>query len=161
MSNSTIIILGIGQSLRGDDDAGPQAVRLWQKTYPETAADPRVRVEQAGIPGLELIDLMAEADCALLVDAVQSGAAPGKLHLVKPEQVASFDGGSGSAHGWGVAETLALAQELHYPLPLQIYILGIEAASFEMGAPLSKAVAHSLEKAAEMIEGRIRWWWFT
>ena len=160
MPLSTIILIGIGQSLRGDDAAGLEAVRLWQKAHPETAADPRVRVEQAGMPGLELLDLIAKADCALLVDAVQSGAAPGKLHMVRPEQVVSFDTGTGSAHGWGVAETLALAHELHYPLPPQIYILGIEAASFEMGAPLSKAVSDSLAQAAEMIEERIQWWWF-
>jgi hydrogenase maturation protease len=160
MPTSNIIIIGIGQSLRGDDAAGLETVRRWQKLHPETAADPRIRVEQAGMPGLELIDLMANADCALLVDAVQSGAAPGKLQMVKPEQVISFDGSTGSAHGWGVAETLALAKELQYPLPSQLYILGIEAVSFEMGAPLSKAVADSLIQAAEMIEERIQWWWF-
>jgi hydrogenase maturation protease len=160
MQKSSIIIIGIGQSLRGDDAAGLETVRLWQKVHPETATDPRICVEQAGMPGLGLIDLMAKSDCALLVDAVQSGAAAGKLHMVKPEQVASFDAGTGSAHGWGVAETLALAKELHYPLPQQIYILGIEAASFAMGTPLSKAVADSLADAAEMIEERIQWWWF-
>jgi len=37
-------------------------------------------------------------------------------------------------------------------------LLGIEAASFQKGAPLSKAVADSLAKAAEMIEDRIHWW---
>jgi len=160
MQTSSILILGIGQSLRGDDAAGLEAVRLWQKLHPQTAADPRIRIEQAGMPGLELIDLMAKSDCALLVDAVQSGAIPGKLHMVRPEQVVSFDGSTGSAHGWGVAETLALAHELHYPLPSQLYILGIEAASFNMGAPLSKAVADALTQAAEMIEERIQWWWF-
>ncbi len=158
MSKSKIILLGIGQSLRGDDAAGLEAVRLWQKTHPATAANPRLRVEQAGMPGLELIDLLADADCALLVDAIQSGAAPGTLHLVKLEQIVSFDAGSGSAHGWGVAETIALARELHYSLPEQIFILGIEAASFEMGAPINTAVADSLARAAEMIEERIQWW---
>lgn len=152
------VIVGIGQTMRGDDAAGLEAVRLWQKTFPDTAADPRLRIEQAGMPGLELIDLLANADGVLLVDAVQSGSAPGTLHMVKPEQVASFDGGGGSAHGWGVAETLALARELHYPLPEQIVILGIEADSFAIGAPLSKAVTTSLMKAAEMIEERIHWW---
>jgi hydrogenase maturation protease len=152
------VIVGIGQDMRGDDAAGLEAVRLWQKNFPETAADPRVRVEQAGMPGLDLIELLANADGVLLVDAVQSGSAPGTLHMVKPEQVASFDGGTSSAHGWGVAETLALARELRYPLPDQIVILGIEATSFTVGEPLSKPVTTSLVKAAEMIEERLHWW---
>ena len=152
------VIIGIGQALRGDDAAGLEAVRLWQKTYPTTAADPRLRVEEAGMPGLELIDLLANADGALLVDAVQSGSAPGTLHMVKPEQVGSFETAGESAHGWGVAETLALARELRYALPEQIVILGIEAAAFGMGAPLSPPVSQSLSKAADMIEERIHWW---
>ena len=153
-----LVIVGIGQSLRGDDAAGLEAVRLWQKTFPQTAADPRLRIEQAGMPGLELIDLLANADGVLLVDAVQSGSPAGTLHMVKPEQVASFETGSGSAHGWGVAETLALARELRYALPEQIFILGIEAASFTIGDPLCKEVTASLTRAAEMIEERIHWW---
>lgn len=161
MPKTKIVILGIGQSLRGDDAAGLEAVHRWQETYPVTAADPRLRVEQAGMPGLELIDLLKDAKCALLVDAVQSGATPGTLHLVKPEQVVSFDTGSGSAHGWGIAETIVLAHELRYSLPDQIFILGIEAASFEMGASLNTAVADSLARAAEMIEERIQSWLYT
>lgn len=156
----SVVILGIGQPVRGDDSAGLEVVRLWQKTYPATANDPRLRVQEAAVPGLELIDLLAGADYAMLVDAVQSGAAPGTLHLVKPEQVVSYESGSNSAHGWGVAETIALAREVRYSLPEQIAILGIEAQSFEVGAPMTPAVRASLAKAAEMLEERIQWWLF-
>lgn len=154
----SILILGIGQSLRGDDAVGLEVLRLWRKTYPQTAVNPYVRVESAELPGLGLIDLLAGADCALLVDAVQSGAAPGTLRLVKLDELLSFESGSGSAHGWGVAETLALARQLGETLPEEISILGIEAQSFEMGAPLSAAVADSLPRAAEMVEKHIQDW---
>jgi hydrogenase maturation protease len=158
MPKTTIAILGIGQPLCGDESAGLEAVRLWQKAYPDTAADPRLRVEQPGTPGMELIDSLANTGAVLLVDAVQSGAVPGTLHLVTPEQIASFGNGNGSAHGWGVAELLGIARELHYPLPNHIIILGIEAVSFQKGEPLSPAVADALAKAAEMIEDRVQWW---
>jgi hydrogenase maturation protease len=157
-TNITITIIGIGESMHGDESAGVEAVRLWQKTYPETAMDPHLMVKQPGTPGLELIDLLADADFVLLVDAVQSGAAPGTLHLVTPEQISSSNKGAGSAHGWGAAEMLAIARELHYPMPDHIMILGIEAANFQVGAPLSKPVAGALAQAAEMIEDRIHWW---
>lgn len=158
MPKTLITILGIGQSLCGDASAGLETVRLWQKTYPASAADPRLRVEQPGIPGMELIDLLAKTESVLLVDAVQTGAAPGTLHQVTPEQIASSGKRGASAHGWGVAEMLVIAHELHYPLPGQIILLGIEAVSFQKGAALSAAVAESLTKAAEMIEDRIHWW---
>jgi len=155
---NSILILSIGQSLRGDDAAGPEVVRLWRETFPQTAVDPRLRVESAELPGLALIDLLAGADCALLVDAVQSGAAPGTLHLVKIDELLSFESGSESAHGWGVAETLSLARQLGETLPKQVSILGIEAQSFEMGESLSEAVADSLPRAAEMVEKHIQGW---
>ncbi len=156
--NIQIVILGIGQSLRGDDAAGLEVVRLWQEAYPQSAADPHLSVQAAELPGLALIDLLEGAERALLVDAVQSGAAPGTIHLVSLDEVASFESGSGSAHGWGVAETISLARELSYELPEKISVLGIEAQSFEMGAPLSEAVAASLTTAAQMLEEHIRAW---
>ncbi len=36
-----IAVIGIGQSLRGDDAAGLEAVRQWQEKYPKTAKPPR------------------------------------------------------------------------------------------------------------------------
>jgi hydrogenase maturation protease len=158
ISKKMITVIGIGQALRGDDAAGPEAVRLWQQTFPETAASDCLRIQHADMPGPELIDLLANADAVLLVDAVQSGAEPGTLHLVTPQQVTPLNTANGVSYSWGVAETLALARELQYSLPQQIMILGIEAASFQMGTPLSKAVLVSLAKAAEMIEDRIQWW---
>ena len=106
-----IVVIGIGQTLRGDDGAGLEAVRRWQEKYPATAA--RVRVELSELPGLGLIDLLSGADAAVIVDAVQSeSAAPGTVLRLGPEEAAAFTPGSGSAHGWGAAETLTLGRTL-------------------------------------------------
>jgi hypothetical protein len=48
-----ILVLGIGQSLRGDDAAGLEAVCLWQQTHPLTAQ--KVQVEFTELPGLGLL----------------------------------------------------------------------------------------------------------
>ncbi len=157
-SSPNIVIIGLGQSLRGDDAVGLAAVRLWQETYPSSVSEARLRVEMAELPGLTLLDLLDGADAALLVDAVVSGAAPGTLHLVGPDDLSAFVAGAESAHGWGVSETLALAHQLGQSLPAQIIILGIEAASFEMGAPLSETARQALPAAARQIESQLRAW---
>jgi hydrogenase maturation protease len=148
-----LAIIALGQELRGDDAAGLEAVRRWAATYPQTAALPGVVIHLAGLPGLGLLDLLAGSRSAILVDAVASGAAPGSLHLLKEDQLASFAPGSGSAHGWAVAETLVLGRRL-YPdsFPEDIALLGIEIASLEPGAGLSSEVSQSLEQAVETIE---------
>jgi len=157
---SDILVLGLGQTMRGDDAAGLEAVKRWQADFSPAAADPRVRVELAELPGIGLLDLLSGATHALLVDAVRSGAAPGTLHLVTADRLDSFAAGSGSAHGWGAAETLALAAQIDSPLPEHLVLLGIEAESFELGAPLSGKVDAALAEAARAIEKQIRTWAF-
>ncbi len=108
-----IAVIGIGQSLRGDDAAGLEAVRQWQEKYPETANRPEVRVEASELPGLGLIDLLDDMDAAVIVDAVKSSAKPGTIHRISPDELSAFTSDAQSAHGWGVAETLQLGRELY------------------------------------------------
>lgn len=147
-----LAIIALGQELRGDDAAGLEAVRRWAAAYPQTAEHPQVAVHLAGLPGLGLLELLAGCKAAILVDAVASGSQPGKLHVLQEEHLASFAPGSGSAHGWAVAETLALGRQLYPDFPEGIALLGIEIASLEPGAGLSSEVNQSLEQAVETIE---------
>jgi hydrogenase maturation protease len=150
-----ITIIGIGQSLRGDDAAGLEAVQLWQETHPQTAE--RVRVEVSELPGLALLDLLTDADAAILVDAVQAASPAGTLIRIGPEELASFTPDAQSAHGWGVAETLQLGRSL-YPHLMQVRVLliGIVGENFAMGAVLSPEVQKALAGAVEQIEAEVQ-----
>jgi hydrogenase maturation protease len=150
-----IAVIGIGQSLRGDDAAGLEAVRLWQEQYPQMAL--RVRVEFSELPGLGLLDLLEGIDAAILMDAVHSSAAPGTLIRIGPEDLASFTPGAGSAHGWGVAETLQLGRSLYPSLvKCRITLIGIVGKQFDLGAELSLQVHAALTGAATMIEKEVQ-----
>ena len=107
-----IAVIGIGQSLRGDDAVGLEAVRQWQGKFPEIACRPEVRVEASELPGLGLLDMLEDADTAILVDAVQSTASPGTVHRLTENDLATFTADAKSAHGWGVAETLGMGRLL-------------------------------------------------
>jgi hydrogenase maturation protease len=148
---TVIKIIGIGQSLRGDDAAGIYAVRLWVDTY--QPQHPQVQVELAELPGIGLLDLLEAARLAILVDAVHSGATPGMVHRLSEDQLASFAAGSGSAHGWGVAETLSLGRQLTpASLPAELIVIGIEAGQLDLGENLSPEVQSSLPEVARLIE---------
>lgn len=151
------LILGIGQSLRGDDGAGLAAVKHWQALFPGQAAAPDVQIEYLELPGLALLDKFSGIDKALLVDAVRSGAAAGSLHWLWENDLTGFDRGSNSAHGWGVAETLALGKQLQpEKMPAQVEILGIEVGKLDLGEGLSPEVAGVMDQAALMIEEWVR-----
>jgi len=150
-----IAVIGIGQSLRGDDAAGLEAVRLWQEKYPQSAA--RVRMELAELPGSGLLDLLEGIDAAILVDAVHSSAAPGTLIRIGPEDLASFTPDARSAHGWGVAETLQLGRSLYPSLAsCCITLIGIVGKQFDLGAELSLQVHAALTGSATMIEKEVQ-----
>ncbi len=149
-----VAVIGIGQSLRGDDAAGLEAVRLWQEKYPQSAA--RVRIELAELPGLGLLDLLEGIDAAILVDAVHSSAAPGTLIRIGPEDLALFTPEAGSAHGWGVAETLQLGRSLYPTLASRcITLIGIVGKQFDLGAGLSQSVQEALPAACCLLDQEV------
>ena len=149
-----ILVLGIGQSLRGDDAAGLEAVRLWQESYPQSAA--RIRVELSELPGLALLDLLEGAEAAILVDAVHADVAPGTLIRLGPEDLPSFGSDARSAHGWGVAETLRLGRSLTPSLAqCRVTLIGIVGRDFTLGAGLGPEVQKALVLVAELIEREV------
>jgi hydrogenase maturation protease len=146
-------IIGIGQSLRGDDAAGLHAARLWQETF--QAVNPRssVQVELAELPGIGLLSLMDGAEVVVLVDAVQSGAKPGTISIYSDNQLNAFIEGAGSAHGWGVAETLSLGRKvIPAAIPDKLVLIGIEVGQVTLGEKLSPEVEQAIPEAARLIE---------
>jgi len=150
-----ILILGIGQSLRRDDAAGLEVVRLWQAQHPDSAA--QVLVELSELPGLALLDLLEGMDVAILVDAVQSSASVGTVIRLGPDELASFTPDARSAHGWGVAETLQMGRSLVPSLvKCRVALIGIVGRNFNAGAGLSHEVRAALEAAADIVEREIQ-----
>jgi hydrogenase maturation protease len=148
MPKARLLIIGMGQDLRGDDAVGLEVVKRWKSQNPEIAKKPEVVVEMAPLPGLSLLSFLECVEAAILVDAVHSGAVPGRLHILDREDLASFGGDARSAHGWGVAETLMLGQDLYgEKMPKEICLLAVEAGSMELGRPLSAAVLAALPAA--------------
>ena len=148
-------VIGIGQSLRGDDAAGLAAVRLWQEQYPQTAS--RVQGELCELPGLGLLDLLDGLQAVILVDALHAPDAPGTLYRLGPDELAAFTADTQSAHGWSVAETLFLGRSL-YPevAKCRITLIGIVGGQFILGSGLSPAVKDALDAAAVLIEKEVQ-----
>ena len=78
-------------------------------------------------------------------------APPGTLHHLTPAQAQAFAAGHAAAHGWGLAETLALARQVGHPLPGEIPILGVEAGLLDPGEGLSPAVRRALPQVLTVI----------
>ena len=151
--SGTIKIIGIGQSLRGDDAAGLEAVRLWQERHQANIERQNLQVELTELPVIGLLNLLEGTRTVILVDAVHSNAKAGTIHLLSEDQLESFSNGSGSAHGWGVAETLSLGRKLMpSTMPEELFLIGIEAGDLSLGESFSPDVEKALPELAYLIE---------
>jgi hydrogenase maturation protease len=149
------LVLGIGQSLRGDDAVGVEAVQLWQTQHPQSAGG--VKVETIDLPGLHLLDLLEGMNVAILVDAIKVSSSPGTIIQIGPDELAAFTLDSRSAHGWGVAETLQLGRTLYPSLAkCRISLIGIAGKEYAMGTGLSQEVKAALITVVELIERKIQ-----
>jgi hydrogenase maturation protease len=150
-------VIGIGQSMRGDDAVGLEAVRQWQEKYPETANLPELQVVMSELPGLALLNLLDGSDAAILVDAVKSSSIPGTLHRLSIEQLSSFTSDSRSAHGWGVAETIQLDRMLNPSRRnMAIRLIGVEAEQLQIGSGLSETVDKVLPSVCKAIQEEVQ-----
>lgn len=143
---SKICIIGIGNEFRGDDGAGLAVARLLRKQLPPAVCI----LEQSG-EGTSLMDAWRGVDYATLIDAVQSGAAPGTIHRIDPAAgsvpTSLFPC---STHAFGVAEAIEMARALH-ELPPHLIVYGIEGADFAEVQSLSAEVGHAVDAVAARI----------
>ncbi len=152
-----IVLVGVGQTLRGDDGAGPAVVKTWKERYPQTFENTQIRTEIEELPGLNLLALLEGSDVAIIVDAVQSNSKPGTLHLLHNEIQYPYHEKAHGAHNLGVQETLTLASFLQVNnLPETITIIGIEVENIALGGNLSKDVQNAIPKAADLIEEQLQ-----
>lgn len=151
MTGREALVVGLGSPDRGDDAVGSEVARAIA-----TRGLPGVRVLEHEDP-TGLLDLWADHDLVVVVDAVRSGGPPGAVH-----QLETGDGaptmsprawsatGRGGTHAFGLATAVELARALHR-LPARLVIVGVEAASFDYGAPLSGPVADAVGPAAARV----------
>jgi hydrogenase maturation protease len=137
----------------GNPDAGDDAVGLLVARAVRARAPEDVDVVESLDP-LRVIDLLADVELAIVVDAVRS--VPGAREAgelvraeVGPEGLPADIRRSLSSHGLGLAEALGLAAALGR-LPRVVFI-GAEAADVTAGRPLSPMVAAAMPRLVERV----------
>ena len=116
-----IRIIGIGSPF-GDDAAGLEIARVLAGAPP-----PNCEVIAADRPGAALVDLLEDADAAILIDAVRSGAPPGTIHEFQFDELDRCAAHFVSSHDLGIAAAIQLAQKLGRA-PSVGRVIGIEIA---------------------------------
>ena len=145
-AQTRVLIIGVGNSYRGDDAAGLIIARKLRAQLPE---DIKI-IEQSG-EGAALLETWKNAEHVILVDAAHSGAAPGTIFRFEahkqalPTQFFHY-----STHAFSVAEAVELARVLKQ-MPNTLIVYGVEGNNFAAGIALSP----DIEKAIPEVTARI------
>jgi hydrogenase maturation protease len=143
-----VVVIGVGNEMRGDDAAGLLAARLLRgQLDPGTA----VVLEQPG-EALGMLDQWAGFEAAVIIDAVGAGLQAGSLlrHDASDRPLPADLRSSTSTHLVGVGESIELARAIGR-LPAAIIVHGVQGVSFETGAPVSEPVHEALGPLAERV----------
>lgn len=139
------VVIGVGNPDRGDDGAGP-AVASRVKSATSSVATVVRRSDPAS-----MVDDLAGADTAYLVDATRSGSEPGAVRRIEVgDAPVAAVGVRYSSHGLDVSEAIELARALGR-LPPRLVLFVVEGQDFRLGAGLSPAVEKATRKVAERI----------
>jgi hydrogenase 3 maturation protease len=141
LRDSTTVIVGIGNLLKGDDGAGPLVCQ---------------RLRQAKV-GAELIDASTVPENyiqlvinkapqnLLIIDTIDFGASAGTIDIFKPEQLNSL-----------IASTHTLSPRLFVNIVCQsiktsVYFVGIQPAQTQLGQSISPQVSQSIHWLAHAL----------
>jgi hydrogenase maturation protease len=146
------VVIGIGNVIRSDDGLGVHVVRLLQDRG-RCAED--VTLIEGGTAGLMLLPQLADADRAIIVDAVSLGNDPGTLVRLDNAEGAFATGKT--PHDVGLSDLLDAAR-LTSAWPNRLVLHGAQPASTAFGTELSPDVVTSLRALVEAIEAELESW---
>ncbi|GAA0615119.1 hydrogenase maturation protease [Sporichthya brevicatena] len=144
-----VVIIGCGNLLRADDSVGPRVIRLlWSSELPE-----QVRLVDGGTAGMDVAFQMRGARRVVIVDASNTGAAPGTVYRVPGAELAHLPSlPDVHTHAFRWDNALALGRWLLGPeFPEDITVFLVEAANVAPGEHLTPAVEQAMHAVAETL----------
>jgi len=121
-SRPRTLILGLGNPILCDDGVGYQVAMALK----EKLDMPDVDIEEAGIAGLDLLDMITGYERVIIIDAIQTEKGkPGRIYRLGPDLLSSTRH-SGTPHDVNIGTALELGKKLKLKLPREITIFAIE-----------------------------------
>lgn len=161
MTPNGVIVICVGNPDRGDDGVALAVLDALRATPVDGVDVAAARADPA-----TLMALWEGRRAAILVDAVRSGGAAGRIHRIdcsaRDGDVPLVGAQPASSHALGLGTALRLGRELGI-LPERVVLVGVEVGDMSIGGRLSLqvdaavgAVAESALRAArECVEGRV------
>lgn len=140
LRGSETLIIGIGNTLKGDDGAGPLiceqlagkicAEVIDAGTVPENYIQPIIRKTPENL---------------LIIDAVEFGAPPGAINIFRPEQISSF------AFSTHTLSPRLFIETITQQIKVDVYLLGIQPAQTQLAQKISDSVTEAIRQLLQVL----------
>lgn len=147
MSKASILVLGVGNILLGDEGAGVRTIELLQDEY---SFSDQVELLDGGTAGLELLSYLDDKKELIIIDAIIGEEPPGTVKKMILDDPPAFFQNRISPHQLGLSEMLSCAA-MTDSLPERISLYGIIPESLETGLELSKAVTAAVADISRQV----------
>lgn len=143
-SNDGFLVIGYGNTLRGDDGAGPAVIEKLQ-----VGSDPRLRAISRQLLTPELAETVASAGNVVFVDASIDSTEGALLRDVSPSESSRVLG-----HASSPAEILAVARDVFGKTP-RAWLLTLPGVQFDFGNHFSETTRRAIAEAVTVINGLV------
>lgn len=143
---SSVLVIGVGNELRGDDAAGVQVARRVRSRLGSVG----IEVEEEQNDPTALLERWQGREAVVLVDAVRGR--PGAIHRLDASQRPLPHGlrRSASSHAVGVDEAIELGRALG-KLPARVIVYAVGGRHFQAGGGLSDELAAVLPELTDRV----------
>ena len=142
----SILILGVGNILLGDEGVGVRVIEAMSKMLlPEN-----VELIDGGTASMDILSSLDPATKVIIIDAVQGGGEPGTIYRFIPKDIKSPKPVFTSLHQVGLLESLS-ELEMVGKSALDIIIYGVEPKNLEWNLELSPEIASVIPRVLELV----------
>ena len=134
LSNSATLIVGIGNTLKGDDGAGP---KVCEQLHGKVCAE---IIDAGTVPENYIQTIIKKAPKhILIIDAVDFGAPAGTIKIFKSEQIKS------SFFSTHTLSPRLFVDMVCQEIKVDVYFVGIQPAHMQFGQPKSAQVSEAIQ----------------
>ncbi len=158
MKNKTLV-LGLGNTLLGDEGAGVYAVRALQARHADRED---VEFLDGGTLSFTLAGPIEEADNLIVIDATQLKQQPGTVRVYEGEDMDRFLGSNrkSSVHEVSLMDLMVIAH-LAEALPARRALIGIQPEYLDWSDAPTEAVARAIPVACDLAMDLVERWGVT
>ena len=143
----SVLVMGIGNELRGDDAAGLLVARgLLSEKVPSFVTILEMRGD-----GASFMARWKNINRLILVDAITAGLPPGSvIRMDARKEIVPASLFATSSHSFGLAQAVAISLALD-ELPASVTLYGIQAGNFQMGTEMTPGVQRAIQETIAAI----------